>query len=67
MNLGQHIYGQVAVAVRVRVRVMVMVTYISHVNPANSDDLGPIADSCYIFGAGFCLLDIAPENTSVCA
>lgn len=52
--------------VRVTVR-LTMVTHISHVHPANTDDLGAIADGCYLFGAGLCLLDVAPENTSVCA
>lgn len=49
------------------VTVTVAVTYISHVNAANTDDFGAVADSCDLFGAGLCLLDIAAENTSVCA
>lgn len=42
-------------------------TYISHVNSADTDDLGALADSRYLFGAGLCLLDIATENASICA
>lgn len=44
-----------------------MVTYVSDVNSPDADDLGTFADSSYLFGAGLCLFDIAPQDTSVCA
>lgn len=65
MSLGQCIYGQEAAAVTVTMEATM--TYISHVNCANTNDLGALADSRYLFGTGFCLFDIAPENTSICA
>lgn len=41
-------------------------TYISHVNTANTNDLGAIADGCYLFGTGLGLFDVAPKDTGIC-
>lgn len=66
MNLvSACMYGEVAVAGTVTMKVAM--TYISHVDSADTDDLGALTDSRYLFGTSFCLLDIAPKNTSICA
>lgn len=40
-------------------------TYVSHVNTTDTNDLGAIADGRYLFGTGLGLLDVAPEDTGV--
>lgn len=44
----------------VAVTATMMVTYISHINPANADDLGSFADRRYLSSTCLGLLDIAP-------
>lgn len=65
MNLVSACTERLAVAVTVTMKVTM--AYISHVNSADTDDLGALADSRYFLRTSFCLLDIAPKNASICA
>lgn len=63
MGLGQCLYGQVAATVTAAMTV----TYISHIDSANADDLGSFTNRRDLFSTGLGLFDIAPKNTGVCA